>query len=786
MLIADLESINSTYFYAACISGLIIILVISLYMRSLLRERDNFQKMRSLELQDIFLTSSLGGYFYWDREENKVVDSINLIKMLHAQEPITDLAALLRYFPEDSSTIMQSITRLLSGSMPSFRLRVNGEIQGKKRNFYSYGSVIHTRSGVAKAVVIWFFDISDFMQRIEETDQQNQAVLKTLKEYRTILNSLPIPTWRSHGVDDPEFHNSAYSRFFGNAVRDENSVAPWVPLARQVLRKKTMLTERRHVVTAGERYLFEITIVPEGKGDDLIGYARDVSIEEFSEKELQRHISAQSDLLESSSSAMAIYGADMQLRFFNNAFVKLWGLDEGWLAGNPEYSAILELLRERRKLPEQADFAAFRKKQLQLFTELTETHNEFFYLPDGRAIRVIVIPHALGGLLFAYEDMTDRLSMERKYNTLIAVQKVTLDNLSEGVALFGADGQLKFHNPIYEQMWPSEEGLLSGNPHVTQLLERNRSQIDGEKNWEEYKKEVMESLNARLSSQTRVELQSGRVLERSAVPLPDGATLVSYLDITDSIFAEKRLRERNEALEEADRIKTEFLANISYELRTPLTSIIGFTEALLSNVFGKTEGKQRDAMQAVSTSANQLLLLIDDILDLASMEAGQVTINPQEIAVDTLLQNISDNIMPRIKDSGLSLTMECAENIGTIEADNQRITQIMIHLLDNAIKFTEAGGNISIGAKGNARIIAIWIEDSGMGIEKSEQGKIFDRFFKSDAARHMNKIGTGLGLPVVKNMILMHGGKVQIKSEVGKGTRVTFYLWRKFIKNKIM
>ena len=166
-------------------------------------------------------------------------------------------------------------------------------------------------------------------------------------------------------------------------------------------------------------------------------------------------------MLESIHAAVAIYGADKRLNFFNSAFARLWALEEDWLAGEPSLDELLERLRERRRVPEYADFRAFKRQQIGMFTSLIEPESELMHLPDGRTLSMSVSPHPLGGLIFVYEDVTDRLALERSYNTLIEVQRETLDNLFEAIAVFGSDGRLKLHNPAYRRIWGlSEDGSL--------------------------------------------------------------------------------------------------------------------------------------------------------------------------------------------------------------------------------------------------------------------------------------------------------------------------------------
>ena len=201
---------------------------------------------------------------------------------------------------------------------------------------------------------------------------------------------------------------------------------------------------------------------------------------------------------------------------------------------------MLELLRERRRLPEYADFRAFKQQRLRLFTTLLEPLEELTYIPDGTTLRSRISPHPLGGLLVTYEDVTDNLVLERSYNTLIAVQRETLDNLYEGVAVVGGDGRLKLTNPAYARIWHLPPESLSAEPHISEIVEESKGFFDYGEDWSGYKDRIIARLTDRAPRTGRLARTDGSVLDYACVPLPDGAILLSYVDVTD--FDPRRAR----------------------------------------------------------------------------------------------------------------------------------------------------------------------------------------------------------------------------------------------------
>ncbi|MDE3061089.1 MAG: PAS-domain containing protein, partial [Pseudomonadota bacterium] len=608
-----------------------------------------------------------------------------------------------------------------------------------------------------------------------------------LKHYSTILNMAPCPIWQR----DADFNVRFYNLSYGEAVEEATADAAGTPeldkktraMAAQAQASGQPATDRRYLVIGGERRLYQIMELPVPEENITVGFAFDLSELDVLKEDLARHISAQDDLLESTASAMAIYGPDMRLKSFNYAFVALWKFDELWLDTQPTYGEILENLREKRKLPEQANFQLFKQQQLRLFTGLIGPHEEFFYLPDGKTLRVIAIPHALGGILFAYEDVTDRLALERSYNTLIAVQRETLDNLHEGVAVFGEDGRLKLSNPGYLSMWALDAEMARSEPHLRDIMDKCKSLFIYD-DWETFRQQRIEGIQARQFMSQHIERADGKIIDWRKVPLPDGATLVTVLDVTASSLVERSLRERNEALQEADRLKTEFLANVSYELRSPLTSISGFSEMLRQEYFGSLSDKQKEYVEGIHQSSQHLMQLINDILDLASVEAGYMRLEAGRFDIYAMMKSVLSLTQERAKEHDLSIRFECPSKIGKMTGDETRIKQILFNLLSNAIKYSEPGATIRMGAREEEpESIVLWVEDEGQGIPPEEQEAVFSKFYKGknqQAVRSKSgqRSGTGLGLSIVKSFIELHGGHVELHSEPGKGARFECHLLR--------
>jgi signal transduction histidine kinase len=496
--------------------------------------------------------------------------------------------------------------------------------------------------------------------------------------------------------------------------------------------------------------------------------------------QLKRYVTANAELLEQLSTAIAIFGADQKLEFYNQSYSGLWGLEDQWLDSQPTLGDILEKLRENRRLPEQANFKDYKNSWLDMFTALMDQHQSMMYLPDGVAVRLMVAPHPMGGLMMTFEDVTSRLELESSYNTLIAVQRETLDNLGEGVAVFGSDARLQLYNPSYLTLWGLNPEDVEVNPHITKLVERKKRFFKGKKaSWDGIQSRLISHAIDRNDVREKIIRSDDVILECSAVSLPDGGVMVTYRDITDSSRVQDALEEKNQALIDAEKLKTDFLANVSYQLRTPLNAISGFAEILNNEYFGEINDKQREYTQGINDATDRLASLINDILDLSSIEAGYLRLDKNPVVISEMMDSVYDLTRDWAGMETLKIKLTKPKKpIGTLIVDETRLKQAIINIIRNAINYTPGGGRIDLILDGDDdKTIAIIIKDSGIGIADEQKEKIFEPFHSTKQGEEGTPApSTGLGLSLAHNIIVMHGGSIDVNSVLGEGTTVIIRL----------
>jgi signal transduction histidine kinase len=602
-------------------------------------------------------------------------------------------------------------------------------------------------------------------------------------DYRAVLDALPIPVWLRDKTLSLVWGNRAFADMTGageQAVSIQASLDKTErDLAGAARASGGQQEAKRFVIVGGQRHALSFAHAPLESGA-IVGSAIDVTDVVQADAKLQQHLDAHSDTLDRLATAVAIFGRDQKLSFYNRAFSRLWGLPETWLDSHPGDGEILDRLREARKLPEQRDYQAWKRQRLSLYSEPAEyLPEELWHVPNGKTLRVVAQPHPFGGLTFLYEDVTERIALESSYNTLIKVQSATLDTLQEGVAVFGPDGKLKLHNASFSRIWELTGKDLAGEPHVRNIAAACADKFGDASVWEGLIQAIVSGGSAKRDL-GEIERTDRTILSLALSPLPDGATLVTFADVTDRFRIESALRDRNEALETADRLKSDFIKHVSYELRTPLNTILGFAELLETQMPGPLNERQQGYVRDIVTGSNALTSLVNDILDLALVESGALRLELERIDLHALLTDVASHAREWATKVNLSLEVDCAADTGMFMADDRRLRQIAFNLLSNAFKYTPAGGTITLGGAILGDDVQIWVADNGPGIAPEVRANVFERF--SAKSRSGQRAGAGLGLALVNRFVELHDGWVEIESGgagAESGTLVRVHLPRR-------
>jgi signal transduction histidine kinase len=259
--------------------------------------------------------------------------------------------------------------------------------------------------------------------------------------------------------------------------------------------------------------------------------------------------------------------------------------------------------------------------------------------------------------------------------------------------------------------------------------------------------------------------------------MPDGGLIATYLDVTERKRVEADLRRAKEEAELASRTKTEFLANMSHELRTPLNAVIGFADIMRNEIFGPLgDSRYIEYATDIRDSGQHLLNLINDLLDVSKIEFGKIELAEEPVDLTGIIDSCMRLMRDRADQASLELTAVTPPDLPPLRGDSRRLKQILLNLMSNAVKFTPAGGKVTVRASIESGDIKIAVSDTGIGIAPHDLAKALQPFGQIDSRMNRKYQGTGLGLPLTKSMIELHGGRLQLDSTVGHGTTATLWL----------
>ncbi|MGB8736883.1 MAG: ATP-binding protein [Rhodomicrobium sp.] len=660
------------------------------------------------------------------------------------------------------------------------RLQVSGEAFASNASTLD-GHVIEIAGAVCGAeTVLRIRPFSPVNKELVRLIGENKRLKQAVQEREKLLDSLPVPVWLRDAKTALSWVNTAYVTATGSASRE-------VALAKQIELFETRQRAELHrlsqtnksgrvklqTVVNGGVQIYEAIATPLERGSG--GAAFDVAPLTIARDELERQMAAHSRTLSKVSTGVAVFGADRKLVYSNDAFARIWALEDSWLQDKPAASEFFDLLRQRRLLPEQTNYRKWRDDRV-LTWDRNRTLDELWHRPDGRTVHVVTDCRSDGGVTFLFDDVTEKLSAERQYQSLIEGQRETLDHLSEGIAVFGADGRLQLFNPAFQTIWKLPDAALQDSPHLEAIIAQSEHLAPDPQFWRTLRDAITGMPDERDTFGATIGRQDGVHLAYTITPLPDGGTLVTFADVTDSKRFEDVLLERNEALEASDRLKTTFLSHVSYELRTPLTTIIGFTDLLAEPAIGPLKAKQREYLNDIKTSSQALLNIINDILDLAVIDAGALDLKLSPVDLQQAIEAAELGVRERLQRAKVHLQVHVAKEAATVMADENRLIQVLYNLLSNAIGFSPEDGTITLSCRSEKNGISISVQDTGLGIPEEEQATVFERFeSRSKGSRHR---GAGLGLSLVKSIVELHNGRIDLRSTPGAGTTVTIILPR--------
>ena len=386
--------------------------------------------------------------------------------------------------------------------------------------------------------MIWFRDVSATTNRIKNLEDIASESEQKFLQQQDLLNHLPFPVWLRNDSLDIIYHNKKFNEFLpakddtATEICGTNGESLSKKLAERAHVCKKLKRQKTGVVVNGNRIAMEVFESPffaEQNFDKVFSTGCLIDISELDElhRNLKNYQEAQLEILGSLGTAFAVFNQQMSLDFYNSAFASLWNLEPSFLAEHPSYSAFLDCLREKGLLPETPDYKAFKQDELQQFTKLIEAKDDLLHLPNEKTLRRMRAPYPMGGIVFAYEDISDRLAATASYNLLFSVQNEILSHLFDAVLVFAPNGRLSLFNDAYVKLWNGDKEFLSSNPSFDEVLDSQHPFFEQE-DWDILKKDIGSNILNITSKIITLQRSDSLVLNLSVATLPDSSFMVCY------------------------------------------------------------------------------------------------------------------------------------------------------------------------------------------------------------------------------------------------------------------
>jgi len=668
-------------------------------------------------------------------------------------------------------------------SAAPFRMAIN--LPGSQRSLALYGTLADPQVSPGGAALVWVFD---FTESHGEMARLRAAASRATGDFAALvglIEAAPMPMWFRDAELKLQLVNQAYVDAVGaidapevvqgqiELLEPEDSRSPG-DIARASLESQNKSERIVAATIHGARRTLRVSDLPLGQ-EGVAGYAIDIEEQQQVEREFRAFRDAQRALLDQLSVGVALFDDEERLTFANRPFRRLFSLTDDAVEAHTPFERFLAEARERGRTPEVRDFPEWRRERTAWFG-MRNSLEEAWPLPGGTHLRVVAQPMPDGGLVLITEDRTESLALSAVRDTLLRTRTATLDSLFEALAIFAPDGSVQLWNRSFAGTWGLAADLLDRHPSADELLSAIGRNLVRPEEASLIGAAVRAATLDRREKEGRVDLADGRTLRFAGIPLPDGNGLLTVLDITASQKAEQALRERAEALEEADGVKARFLANMSYEFRTPLTTIGGYAELLKSGAAADPAAAS-EYVDAILSAVERLTEQVENVLDLSQSEAGLLPIRKERLDVLDFLTTLVREREAAIVAAGLSLDLKGRRG-RVIEADPRQMGRAFGNLLDNAVTHTPEGGRIVIEIKrapeGADWGLEVSIADNGRGMSTQELARAQGGLKPGGEGAPERR--TGLGIPLARQLIAAHEGTLEIVSRKGAGTVATIRL----------
>jgi signal transduction histidine kinase len=566
----------------------------------------------------------------------------------------------------------------------------------------------HKKTNSNEFIFITLEDITDINKKRQKEEVTYAQTLKEKKIITNIADSIPIALWHRNAQGRIDYCNETYANALECSIakiKTENlelfskNDINLHQFSEQSLAKREPSISRQYAVVQGKRRFVEVGIYPIPETFSTVGYALDCSETEDLASKLSSTTSAYHEIFNTISIPIAVFDERKNLHYYNTAYTKLFDFKESFLEKNITFADILDDLRTRKKIPEHANFKEYKKKRAELFNNIIKPIEEFIDLPNEDTLRVRIAPYPLGGLIFVYENITDKLNLERGVNTLLAVQKETINHLYEALIVIEKNGKIQFLNKSMELLFNIQNAnTLVGAPFNSWTAIFKQFFLDEKQhtNWTQYLSSLF--IN-RHPINERLFLLNDLVINWFYTPLPDGSHMLGFLNVSEEWNNERQLKAHSLNLEKKNTLKQNYINQITYELQKPINNIIGFSKSLTQQLFGPLNEKQLNYCQLIENNTENVKFLIDDVLCLIGLDQYSLTITPQPFILQNMLNALIAIIEPIFQEKGIDFTISNTATPKKVVGSEKHLKQALFAIIKDLVIYTPERATISINIK---------------------------------------------------------------------------------------
>ena len=616
------------------------------------------------------------------------------------------------------------------------------------------------------------------VQETEKNDDTHQKSASKIdaSELDKILDFLPVYIWQKNRNLQVTYCNEAYAKAL-EASKDyviANNVKLISASRRGVYVDQSLYSTKpkkntEHVVINGSRRLLSIEETPFTKDGKSTGVAIDITDKEEIETNFRNYQKHTEEVFNNISVPVAIFDANTILVFANQAIIRMFSVAEVDIYKNYKFADIMNYLLTRGSIIASEDILKYKAKAKELFQEVIEPHCTTIHLTNGNVLSVTITPNHSGGLVFVFEDITDKVQLERKVNSVSSIYRKTLDAFSEGAIILESDSKIKIANKVALDLWRREKI----EAYIGDFFQNSSQLLTADSKIQLMDTSLLAMISERVAFSKQLQFLSGETIRCEYMPLPDGLGIMRFVNISDTVNLTKTIEEKKVITEQIDRLKSNLISNISHEMHASIQTIAGFADILCNKYFGELSGQQMEYCYGISNAIKNLSDTIDAVIELANMEAGQMKLSYADARLLKIIQTAISLVNDVAKKQNISISTNFEDPEFDVYLDEKSITKALFYLINHSMQELSSGNkiNILVTINNDQGDFEIAIKDDGTLLPADELENIQQGLADNSKYNYLEH-SLDFGLALANNIVKLHKGALDVQSDEASGNVV--------------